>query len=166
MPLKTSPKIAAASIPNITTLRNELDYGDSRLPRCAAFYDETRAFRRRFKTQSGIDGVDLHDWRSSEVQAGLTAMTVAYLDGEGNGARFWPDDKHSRNYNTYQYSKDAPRIRRLVKQLFFRLNQQQFRNQKYKHKGNPDAKVNSERAHSEQTAIDVDSITFSYEKTP
>ncbi|GAB1314518.1 hypothetical protein MFIFM68171_04728 [Madurella fahalii] len=160
MSTSTSPKIAASSIPNITTLRNELDYGDLHLPRCAAFNDDTNAFRRKFKTSHGIDGVDLHDWKSRDGQNGLNEMTVAYLDKEGNGRIFWPDDRSSNNYNKYQYSKDRPRILRLVKQLFFRLNQQQFRNHKYKHKSKPETKAEDERGRSKQTAIDVDSIPF------
>lgn len=109
MATSTSPKIAAANIPSITTLRNDLNYGDPRLPRCAAFYDDTRAFRKKFVTSHGVAGIDLHDWRSRDGQAGLTEMTVAYLDKEGNGPMFWPDDKSSSKYNRYQYSKDHER---------------------------------------------------------
>ena len=105
----TSPKIAAARIPSITALRNELGYGDQKLPRCAAFYDDTRAFRKKFRTSHGIAGVDLHDWKSPEGQTGLTQMTFAYLDKEGNGGLFWPDDEASPNYNRYQYTKDSVR---------------------------------------------------------
>ncbi|KAL2192292.1 hypothetical protein P885DRAFT_82332 [Corynascus similis CBS 632.67] len=85
-------------------------------------------------------------------------MTVAYLEKEGNGMLFWPDDKSSDNYNKYQYSKDHVRIKQLVKQLFFRLNQQQFRNKKYKNKADSNNKSADSRGHSETTAIDVDAI--------
>lgn len=102
-------KIFAASIPSITTLRKELDYGDPQSPRCAAFYDDTRAFRKKFITSRGVAGPELHDWKSREGQAALTEMTLAYLDKEGNGRLFWPDDKSSANYNKYQYSKDHTR---------------------------------------------------------
>jgi hypothetical protein len=109
MPTSTPPKLLAANIPSITTLRNDLDYGHSGLPRCAAFCDDTRAFRKKFVTSDGVPGSDLHDWKSCQVQDGLTEMTVAYLDKEGNGAMFWPDDKASSKYNKYQYSKDHER---------------------------------------------------------
>lgn len=49
-------------------------------------------------------------------------------------------------------------IRRIVKQLFFRLNQQQFRNQKYKHKQNADALAESGDGYSKDAPIDVDSV--------
>ncbi|KAJ4288230.1 hypothetical protein N0V88_007419 [Collariella sp. IMI 366227] len=93
-------------------------------------------------------------------------MTTSYLDKEGNGLVFWPDDKTSPNYNKYQYSKDRPRITRLVKQLFFRLNQQQFRNNKYKHKDNSAGTTGNERGHSEQTPIVLDSIENSPTVSP
>jgi hypothetical protein len=46
-----------------------------------------------------------------------------------------------------------------VKQLFFRLNQQQFRNKKYKEKSRSEKKPADTRGLSEQTAIDVDAVT-------
>src|SRR4051812_13471426 len=106
----TSPKMAATAIPSVTSLRRELDHGDPRLPRCAAFYDDARAFRKKFVTSRGIAGIDLHDWNSRECQDGLTEMTLAYLEETGNGQTFWPDDKSSANYNRYQYSKDQIRL--------------------------------------------------------
>lgn len=101
--------MAAATIPNITALRTALDYGDARLPRCATFYDDMRAFRRKFTTSRGVPGVDLHDWKSREGQAGLSEMTIAYLEKDGGGLMFWPDDSLSPNYNKFQYSKDGYR---------------------------------------------------------
>ncbi|KAK0619518.1 hypothetical protein B0T14DRAFT_209706 [Immersiella caudata] len=155
-----SPTVFAANIPKITSLRKDLDYDDARLPRCAAFNDDTRAFRRKFKTSRGTNGVDLHDWRSEATQAGLDEMTTAYLDKQGNGQLFWPDDRSSQNYNKYQYSRHRDHIRRLVKQLFFRLNQQQFRNQKYKHKQSSDAPEEDGTGYSRDAPIDLDTITI------
>jgi hypothetical protein len=100
-----SSKIAAASIPNITALRKDLDYGNSRLQRCTAFYDDVRVFRKKFRTAQGIPGVDLHQWKSREHQTGLDEMTDAYLNKEGNGAVFWPDQGDSPNRNKWSYSK-------------------------------------------------------------
>jgi hypothetical protein len=107
----TKRKMAAASVPRtrISELRHELDYGDSKLPRCSAFNDDVRAFRKKFLTSSGLRGLELHDWKSSAHQAGLSEMTTAYLDHGGNGSLFWPDDVSSPRYNTLQYSKHRPR---------------------------------------------------------
>lgn len=102
----TGPNIAAASIPNITVLREKLEYGDSRSDRCDAFNDDIRVFRKRYRTSSGLPGVDLYDWRSSEHQSALTEMANAYLEKEGNGSVYWPDDDTSPNHNGLQFSKD------------------------------------------------------------
>ncbi len=96
----------AAQIPNIEMLRRELDYGH-KLPRCEAFRDDTRAFRKKFFTNEGVLGADLRDWKSHKNS--LTKMTIAYLEGKKNGQLFWPDDKESPNYNNYQYSKHGLR---------------------------------------------------------
>ena len=100
-----SPKVTVSSIPSITTLRRELDYGDSQVPRCGAFNDDMNAFRKKFTTSRGVAGIDLLKWNAKEGQEGLAEMTSAYLDEAGNGHSFWPDDESAANYNRYQYSK-------------------------------------------------------------
>jgi hypothetical protein len=97
----------AASVPNITTIREMLDYGDAKLARCDVFYDDMRTFRKKYKPGGGLSGVDLQDWGSKEHQAGLTRMTEAYLDEGGNGSIFWPDDA-SPYKNKLRYSIDSP----------------------------------------------------------
>lgn len=109
-PVTSPDKIAATAIPNITALRKELDYGDANLARCVAFYDDMRVFRKKFKTSRGVPGTDLYDWKSQEGQKALSEMTYAYLDKEGNGLVFWPDDPSAANYNEYQYTKDKYRL--------------------------------------------------------
>ena len=64
-----------------------------------------------------------------------------------------------------QLISSARRIQRLVKQLFFRLNQQQFRNKKYKQKNSSEKKPVDTRGLSEQTAIDVDAVTADPEQS-
>ena len=98
-----SPKVSASSIPNITNLREALDYGNPSLRRCMAFYDDIRVFRKIFRTANGIHGLDLHDWNSEEHQTGLDEMTTSYLDGKHNGALFWPQDEASPNCNRFSY---------------------------------------------------------------
>ncbi|KAF2190544.1 hypothetical protein K469DRAFT_387705 [Zopfia rhizophila CBS 207.26] len=128
---------SAARIPNITILRQQLQYGEARLARCNAFYDDLRVFRKKYNTPTGLRGVDLHDWRSPVHQSALAEMTLAFLETEGNGEVYWPSDATSPNFNPLQYSKDHHMIKKIVKQLIFRLNQQQYRNTKYKRKGEP-----------------------------
>jgi hypothetical protein len=95
-------------IPNITGLRVALDYGDPDLPRTRALNDDLRVFRRRYKSPLGPDGVDLHNWSSHVHQLALIRMADDWLDGDGNGARYWPDDEADSKYNKLQYSKDRP----------------------------------------------------------
>ena len=57
------------------------------------------AFRKNFKTSRGLAGIDLINWNSKDGQEGLAEMTSAYLDGEGKGNSFWPDDKSAANYS-------------------------------------------------------------------
>ncbi len=101
--------IPASSLPSITVLRQELDYGDPHTARYIAFVDDVRSFRRIFSTSTGILADDLHDWKSEVHQAGLTEMTMAFLERDGNGPKFWPDYEASSNYNKWQYSKHRER---------------------------------------------------------
>ncbi|KAI9154817.1 Bifunctional cytochrome P450/NADPH--P450 reductase [Paramyrothecium foliicola] len=131
-PQMESPKSVAA-IPTITDLRRMLGFGDPALHRSQIFNDDTRVFRGKFTDSEGQPGYDFFDWKSAKHQKGLDELTDAYLDKEGNGSLFWPDDPTSARHNGLQYSQDRSHIRKLVKQLFFRLNLQQHRNTKYRH---------------------------------
>lgn len=97
----------AAAIPSITGLRLALDYGDSQLARCSAFYDDIRAFRKKFVTSSGRPGPSLYDWLDRDHQDGRNEMTEAYLNQ--SGLLFWPDDLAAVNHNKLEYTKDKQR---------------------------------------------------------
>lgn len=106
--LMSSPKskVVASSIPTITNLRRQLEYGEPRLSRCKIFYDDVRAFRKKYCTHDGFSGISLHVWKLPEHQAGLTNLTEAYLDEQGNGTLYWPDDDASIYRNKLRYSQD------------------------------------------------------------
>ena len=99
-------KVVASSIPTISALRQQLGYGDRHLNRCSTFYDDVRVFRKKYLTHDGFSGISFYNWKSPEHQAGLTEMTDAYLDEEGNGALYWPDNDASINRNKLRYSQD------------------------------------------------------------
>ncbi|KAK6081492.1 hypothetical protein SCUP234_04697 [Seiridium cupressi] len=111
MPVSPTSRIPATSLPNITSLREGLDYGNSHLTRCNVFYDDVRGFRKKFHTSTGLPGPDLHNWKLKEHQAGLDEMTAAYLDRDGNGPLYWPDSSSSANFNKLHYSKDRTRYK-------------------------------------------------------
>ncbi|RYP31159.1 hypothetical protein DL767_005912 [Monosporascus sp. MG133] len=156
--MSMSPNIPAANLPKITAIRETLDYGDPELTRCAAFTADVRAFRKKFTTKSGLPGTSLYDWRSPEHQCGLKEMTEDYLERTGNGPMWWPDDTSAPNHNKLQYSKDHRRIKELMLQLFFRLNEQQHRNNKYKNKFKAGSAELDHRGQSTEEPIDVDAL--------
>lgn len=96
--------LSAVRIPKITDLREQLDYGDANLPRCAAFNDDLRVFRRRYSL-ANLRGVDFWDWKSSEHQEALKQMTASFLDENGYGQVDWPSDPSAANFNSLQYAK-------------------------------------------------------------
>ena len=59
-------------------------------------------FREKFTTSDNVLDVNLFDWKSNDTQAGLELKT-AYLDIEGNGSLWWPDDDSSSYYKKYAY---------------------------------------------------------------
>ncbi|POR36136.1 Uncharacterized protein TPAR_03656 [Tolypocladium paradoxum] len=124
----------AARVPKIRILRKELDYGDAQLARCQALYDDMRVFRKTFVTKGNVPGYKLYEWRSDDDHCGLNEMTLEYLEGRGNGAKFWPDEKASHFYNRLQYSTHHEHIKRNILQLLWRMNIQQYRNDKTKAK--------------------------------
>ncbi|KAI5467317.1 hypothetical protein BGZ63DRAFT_370929 [Mariannaea sp. PMI_226] len=117
-------KMNASAVPNITQLRKLLDYGHSHDSRDIKFWNEARSYPFTFVSSRDIPGQELIKWADQTHQSGLSEMTHKFLELEGNGLEFWPGDSGHKNYRKLQYSKDAPRIKRLVLQLFFRLNQQ------------------------------------------
>ncbi|KAF2813326.1 uncharacterized protein BDZ99DRAFT_253876 [Mytilinidion resinicola] len=142
----------ASSVPNITELRRQLQYGNNH----PTFSDDIKMFRKNYRTPSGLVGMDLYDWSSPQHQAALEEMTNAYLEQEGRGNLYWPDDRTSANLNILQYSRDHSKIKTLTKQLMFRLNQQQYRNHKYKGKERSGGDETHERDRSVTDPINVD----------
>ncbi|KXH41655.1 hypothetical protein CNYM01_09832 [Colletotrichum nymphaeae SA-01] len=133
-----SSSVNPTSIPPISTLRQKLGYGDSHSAnyQSISFYESVRAFRKTFVTSQGYEGSAMHDWKSSEHQSALEEMAQAFLDCDGNGTRLWPDEPVQDSLNKLKYSVHGTRIKRILKQLFWRMNLQQHRNEKYrKNKG-------------------------------
>lgn len=99
------------SIPPISTLRQKLGFGDchSENYQSISFYESVRAFRKTFVTSQGYEGGALHEWRSSEHQSALEEMVQAFLDCDGNGARFWPDEPVQDSLNKLKHSVHGTR---------------------------------------------------------
>ena len=99
-------QIPATLVPSITALRTELGYGDAKDPRSQVFYDDVRAFRKKFITSNDIKGKDLHQWKEVSHQVGLKEMATAYLDTYRNGFLFWPRDSKKENWTGLVYADD------------------------------------------------------------
>ncbi|KAI6777563.1 uncharacterized protein J7T54_001039 [Emericellopsis cladophorae] len=144
----TSSPSTIAQIPTISKLRHELDFamGDKPQYDCHDFIDDLRSFRRVFRTAAGTEGRDLHQWKSRDHHLGLSEMVDAYLDRDGKGVKFWPDDPSKRYFSSsLQYTKDKSIIQQNLKLLLFRLNLQQYRNAKYKRAKQPKSGAHATR---------------------
>ncbi|KAH6990787.1 hypothetical protein BKA56DRAFT_610367 [Ilyonectria sp. MPI-CAGE-AT-0026] len=117
-------RIKVTNIPVITDLRKELDYGHAHERRDIVFYNTVRSYIFTFTSSKGIPGADLLRWKFRPHQSGLLEMATQFLDHDGKGAYFWPDDPASANHGKLRYSEEPRRIKRLLVQLFFKINQQ------------------------------------------
>ncbi|KAK1982950.1 hypothetical protein LZ30DRAFT_589468 [Colletotrichum cereale] len=154
------------ALPTITALREALNYGDAKSLQCQAFNDDLRAYRKKFVSSHGLEGSHLHDWKSRVHQSALTEMTQTFLDRDGNGRRYWPDDEASAHYNGMRYSSDRARIKRIMKQLFFRLNLQQHRNTKYRKSKPDEGDIHKRSGKTPSDAIDLDQIAEGSSNVP
>ncbi|KAK1676287.1 hypothetical protein BDP55DRAFT_662195 [Colletotrichum godetiae] len=157
-----APSISPSSIPFISALRKKLGYGDSRSEHCQSilFYDSVRTFRKTFVSSQGHESSAVHDWKSSENQRALDEMVQAYLDRDGNGPRLWPDESVQNWVNKLKYSVHETKIKRILKQLFWRMNLQQHQYLKYKKSKEKTDKTDTRtldgRGLSHEDPIDVD----------
>ncbi|KAH6900271.1 hypothetical protein B0T10DRAFT_470100 [Thelonectria olida] len=133
-----------SKIPTITELRKELDCGHPHKRLDITLWNSVRSYGSHFTSRSGIPGHGLLRWRDRSHQNGLLQMTHRFLEEDGKGSYFWPDDPTDQHYRKLQYSKEPRKIKRLVIQLFFRINQQ--------HKWKGSHKTQTGRA-AEATAI-------------
>lgn len=134
---KADPGVFATSLPRITDVRNELGYPDPEAP----FNDDIKSFRKKFHTIAGVSGLELYDWKSQDHQDGLIEMADAFLDQ--HGSFYFSDSKplnllaDEQRYVVRFKPEPSPnllayRIKWLIKVLFFKLNENKFRNNKYK----------------------------------
>ncbi|KAI1330257.1 hypothetical protein F5Y16DRAFT_396549 [Xylariaceae sp. FL0255] len=99
-----SPLSAAANLPKITALRQQLGYGDPRTNQYNTFIDDVRAYRRKFRTPEGQDGISFSIWSSPEHQSGLSKMVTKYI--KTYGCLFWPDNLLATDSDKLQFLRD------------------------------------------------------------
>lgn len=96
--------MTATSIPNITKLRTQLDYGDRSKARCQAFYDDLRVFLRKSIAADGTPAIDWYEWNTQKSRVVFRELAEAYLDE--SGLNFWPTAVSHPNKNRLDYAED------------------------------------------------------------
>ncbi|KAI8164625.1 hypothetical protein K4K49_012321 [Colletotrichum sp. SAR 10_70] len=146
------------AIPSVTHLREQLGYSDAKRKIFHELKNAMLSSRDVFVTDEGLRGQDLIDWKSRDQQTALSKMVQTFLDRDGNAKKFWPDD--DALYTTkLKFSTDQNRIKEILQQLFWRLNVQDHRNNKYREsssKGN-DVHKGSETGLHRNDPIDLES---------
>ncbi|KAF4882034.1 hypothetical protein CGCF415_v009889 [Colletotrichum fructicola] len=117
------------AIPSVTALRAQLGYGDAKKEMFTKFRNAMASSRDVFVSDGGLNGKDLIDWKSRDQQNALSKMVQSFLDRDGNPQRFWPDDG-ALDTTKLKFSTDQNRIKDILRQLFWRLNLQDHRNNK------------------------------------
>ncbi|KAH7155468.1 hypothetical protein B0J13DRAFT_545650 [Dactylonectria estremocensis] len=122
----------AGLVPHITELREELgsEVGTDLARRIAEY-------PFGFKSDRGKKGISLTRWKDFHHQAGLRKMAEDFLERDGNGPLFWPDDRASPHYRKLQYSRHRDQIRNSLTMLFWKLNVQYYKNPREEVTPNP-----------------------------
>jgi hypothetical protein len=98
------------SVPNIGVLRQQLGYSCNNREisgfRWKEVHDSASKFRKGFTTEKGLKGTALVDWRSQKHQDALAEMTHTFLEVDGNGSLYWPNDDTYKFANRLTYSTD------------------------------------------------------------
>ncbi|KAF4959128.1 hypothetical protein FSARC_10841 [Fusarium sarcochroum] len=118
-------KSKVGDIPSCLALRKKLGVGTPGDKESIFFRNTIQDFRVQYMSDEGDPGSEFRKWDEHSHQKGLIRMTDDFLEIEGKGPRFWPDDEGSAPVKTLKWTKDRARIKKLIKQLFFRMNQQE-----------------------------------------
>ncbi|KAF0323007.1 hypothetical protein GQ607_009770 [Colletotrichum asianum] len=146
------------AIPSVTNLREQLGYSDAKRKIFHELKNAMLSSRDVFVTDEGLRGQDLIDWKSRDQQTALSKMVQTFLDRDGNAKKFWPDD--DALYTTkLKFSTDQNRIKEILQQLFWRLNVQDHRNNKYRESSSKENDVHkgSETGLHRNDPIDLES---------
>lgn len=102
---KTTSRKKIQNIPLVTVLRKRLGYGESGQPRDKNFKREVKRYASTYQTDRGVPGSQLCDWRSNHLE--IKRMTDRFLDRDGNGVRYWPDEAGDTDPDRLRWSRDS-----------------------------------------------------------
>ncbi|KAL6406753.1 hypothetical protein AUP68_09557 [Ilyonectria robusta] len=114
--------IKASSIPDIRALCRQLDYECSEQRQHVEFYNDVERYSAGFMTTTKMPHTRPLRWTNSNHQDLLIEMTTSFLNAEGRGMFYWPDDAEHEDYGRrHQYVKDSRIILQTMLQLFFQI---------------------------------------------
>lgn len=94
------PSVPITKVPSVKELCELLGFQHASLKDTTFFMNTSHAWRKSFKTSSGLSGPELLQWNDPLVQLNLTEMSERFLEasnnGINNGLRFWSS---SRSWN-------------------------------------------------------------------
>lgn len=96
----------ASRIPKFNELRHKINYGEDRKPLSLTFWKHLQVFRELYTSPSGVPGCNFLKWKDHSHVIELYRMVDSFLDGNGNGQKYWPDSSDALEYNSLQYSRD------------------------------------------------------------
>ncbi|PMB69174.1 hypothetical protein BM221_005760 [Beauveria bassiana] len=82
---------------NVWGLHTRLDCGDNTydtLRRCMFSYKDCHSFIRRYVDVNGISGSLFWDQNSKRDVEGVDTMAAVFLETDGRGNYWWPDDSN------------------------------------------------------------------------
>ena len=99
---RVGPKLAK-DIASAGVLKTKLGY-----PSFAhgEFWDTVKKYPSNYKARNGLAGNSLTRWRDVSHQKALEEMVQNFLDDDGNGIRYWPNN-NTPGSSLLQYSEDG-----------------------------------------------------------
>ena len=83
-------KMEAHQIPLVEVLCRELGLEGRNSKRSIRLRRSLIAWRKDYKTPSGVPGTSITRWDSKEDREYLGLMALAYLETDGHGRKYWP----------------------------------------------------------------------------
>ncbi|KAF7540778.1 hypothetical protein G7Z17_g12114 [Cylindrodendrum hubeiense] len=126
-PRSNSPDIfdiKSGDIPGVRQLRCELGYGSAGQRNDIEFYNFICAYIFTFTSSNGLKGSKLTKWKSPRHQTALLELTNKFLEQDGKGVVYWPDNPTHANNRGLEYTRDRQLIKQTIAQLFLKINKE------------------------------------------
>ena len=95
-------QILASQIPRVVVLCHAVGFGASRLK----FQKELICWRKKYRTASGLSGMDVTNWAWERDRYNLGVMAKHYLETGGHARKHWPSNGQMSPRGRLIYPKD------------------------------------------------------------